>query len=607
MPYDAIIIGAGHNGLTCGAYLARQGLKVLVLERREVIGGCCPTEESIPGRPGFHINRGGVDHQHICSGPVPKELELEKHGLEYLWHEPLWFFPFDDGSSWLVWRDVEKTCQELAAFAPDEVDAYRRWHAFWEDALRLLEPFDLGPPPSLADMMLSTETAEMSELMRALLTPPVVFIDRFFRDPRLKGAMAWWSVQTGTPPTKPGSTLAMSLQSGSHLSGSARPKGGSGALSQALANVIQAAGGEVRVSSPVARVHVHGGRASAVTTEAGETIEASRCVVSAIDARRLFLGLMDEADVPKNLLMRVPQISVTSASLFKVDLALSERPVFDRYGARPEQTIASPIIAPSLDYVYDGWLDIVAGRPSRAPGLWCACCTALDPSLAPAGKHTLWLSQFAPFSLAGGHSWDDIKEDVADQVVDTFCKYAPNTRNAIEGRLVTSPLDWHRLTGNINGCAWHVDMELHQSWGMRPLPELSGYRAPIPGLYLSGSGTHPGGGITGIPGRNAALEVLRDLGHRPPGKGVSARIHELLPLSRASRRFGWITGGSVVFYFGSAVAGRAVGGRAGTPPQMKAHGWYPDPGAPLKEIALRMANLRLGPRPRSGQGRGSDR
>jgi len=539
--YDSIIIGGGHNGLTCGAYLAKQGLKVLVLERRDVIGGCCTTEEAIPGCPGFLVNRGGVDHQHMCSGPVPKELDLEKHGLEYLWHEPLWFFPYDDGSSWLVWRDVERTCEELAKFAPGEVENYRRWHGFWEHALHMLEAFDTGPPPTMADMLASTETPEMQELYRALVTPPVVFIDRFFTDDRLKAAMAWWAVQTGTPPTRPGSTLAMSLQSGSHLSGSARPKGGSGALCRALANVITSAGGEVALNAHVSRIHMRNGTASGVSTEGGETYEASRHVVSAIDAKRVFLNLMDEADVPSGLISRVKQISTTSASLFKVDLALSELPVFERYGGLAEQTIASPIIAPSLQYIYDGWVDIMGGQPSREPGLWCACCTALDPSLAPEGKHTLWLSQFAPYNLSGGRPWEDIKEQVADQVVDAFSRYAPNTKDAVIGRLTTAPDDWHRLTDNINGCAWHVDMEMHQAWGYRPLPELSQYRTPIPNLYLTGSGSHPGGGITGIPGRNAALEVLRDMGQRPHKKGLAAKVREWAGLYRSFRRFRQMT------------------------------------------------------------------
>jgi len=534
--FDAIIIGGGHNGLACGAYLAQAGLSVLVLERREVLGGCCPTED-FPGLPGFRINRGGVDHQHICSGPVPAELELEKHGLEYLWHEPLWFFPYPDGASWLVWRDVDQTCEELATFAPDEVENYRRWHEWWTQALHMLEPFDVVPPPSLADMMLSTETAEMQELWRALLTPPTVFIDRFFSDERLKGAMAWWSVQTGTPPTKPGSTLAMSLQSGSHLSGSARPKGGSGALSDALAHVITSAGGQVLTGQHVERIIVEGNRAKAVVTATGETFEARRCIVSGLDARRVFLKLIPEADVPSGVLGRVRQISVASASLFKVDLALSERPVFSNHGSRPEQTIASPIIAPSLQYVYDGWLDIQAGQPSREPGLWCACATALDPSLAPEGRHTLWLSQFAPYELSGGKSWDDVREQVADQIVGTFCRYAPNVKDAIIGRLITTPLDWERLTDNPRGCAWHVDMELHQAWGLRPLPELSQYRTPVEGLYLTASGTHPGGGITGLPGRNAAHQVLRDLEHRVPKKGLVSLARGYLKLWRSFQRF----------------------------------------------------------------------
>jgi beta-carotene ketolase (CrtO type) len=539
--YDSIIIGGGHNGLTCGAYLAKHGLRVLVLERREVAGGCCTTEE-MPENPGFFVNRGGVDHQHMCAGPVPKELELEKHGLEYLWHEPLWFFPYDDGSSWLVWRDVEKTCEELARFAPQEVESYRRWHEFWEHALHLLEAFDVGPPPTMADMLAATETAAMQELYRALVTPPVVFIDRFFTDDRLKGAMAWWAVQTGTPPTRPGSTLAMGLQSGSHLSGGARPKGGSGALCRALVSIIESAGGTVALNNHVSEVYMANGRATGVTTQEGETFEAGKHVISAIDAKRLFLELMDEGDVPSGLLQRVRQVSVTSASLFKVDLALSARPVFERFGALPEQTLASPIIAPTLSYVMDGWIDIESGRPSREPGLWCACCTALDPSLAPEGKHTLWLSQFAPFRLAGGRSWDDVREETADRAIETFARYAPNVRSAVLGRQVTSPLDWRRLTDNTNGCAWHVDMEMHQAWGFRPLPELSQYRTPIPNLYLTGSGSHPGGGITGLPGRNAALEILKDMGQRTPKKGLTGLVKEWMGLYRSFRRFRRMTG-----------------------------------------------------------------
>ena len=539
--YESIVVGGGHNGLTCGAYLAKQGLRVLVLERRDVLGGCCTTEE-MPENPGFYVNRGGVDHQHMCSGPVPKELELEKHGLEYLWHEPLWFFPHDDGSSWLVWRDVERTCEALAGFAPQEVENYRRWHEFWEHALHMLEAFDVGPPPTMADMLAATETAEMQELYRALVTPPIVFIDRFFTDDRLKAAMAWWAVQTGTPPTRPGSTLAMGLQSGSHLSGGARPKGGSGALCRALASIIESAGGKVALNSHVSKVHVASGRATAVTTQGGETFEAGKHVVSAIDAKRLFLDLMDEADVPSGLLRRVKQVSVTSASLFKVDLALSARPVFERYGGLPEQTLASPIVAPSLGYVLDGWIDIESGRPSREPGLWCACCTALDPSLAPEGQHTLWLSQFAPFRLAEGRSWEDIKEHTADRALETFARYAPNTKHAVLGRLITSPLDWRRLTDNTNGCAWHVDMEMHQAWGFRPLPELSRYRTPIPNLYLTGSGAHPGGGITGLPGRNAALEILKDMGHGVPKKGLVGLVRGWMALYRSFRRFRKMTG-----------------------------------------------------------------
>lgn len=535
--YDAIIIGAGHNGLTCAAYLAKSGLKVLVLERRDIIGGCCTTEEAIPGCPGFRIDLGAVNHQHMCAGPVVQELQLARHGLQYLWHEPLWFFPYAGQAGWLVWRDVDRTCHELSSFAPQEVEAYRRWHGFWESALHLLEPLDLAPPPTPADMMLSTEAARMQELWRAMLTPPAVLIDRYFQDPRVRATMAWWATQRGTGLLQAGSTPALSLQSAGHLTGAARPSGGSGALCEALRRLIVAAGGEVLVGSSVVRVHIKAGRATAVGTEAGELFETSGCVVSSIDAGRLFLGLLDESDVPRGLVGRVKQVSVASAALFKVDLALSEVPVFKRHGSRPEQTIASPVLAPSLEHVRDAWADIIAGRPSESPVLWAACPTALDPSLAPEGGHTLWLAQFAPFALAGGRSWDEVKQEAADRAVETFCGYAPNTRDAILGRLVTSPLDRQRLTGNTNGCPWHVDMGLHQSWGLRPLPELSRYRTPITNLYLTGSGCHPGGGLTGLPGRNAALEVLRDAGHKVRSVTLRSAARNYLGLLKSLLHF----------------------------------------------------------------------
>lgn len=231
--------------------------------------------------------------------------------------------------------------------------------------------------------------------------------------------MAWWATQRGTGPVQAGSALALNLQSAGHLTGGVRPRAGSRALCQALRRLI------------------------AVSTQAGECFETSGCVVSSIDVGRLFLGLLGEGDVPRGLAGRVEQVSVASAPLLKIDLVLAEVPVFERHGSRPEQTIASPVLAPSWDYVRDAWADIAAGRPAEGPALWSACPMALDVSLAPEGGHTLWLAPFAPFALSGGRSWDEAKQAVAHRAEETFCRYAPNTRDAIPGRLVTSP--W---TGN---------------------------------------------------------------------------------------------------------------------------------------------------------------
>jgi phytoene dehydrogenase-like protein len=222
-------------------------------------------------------------------------------------------------------------------------------------------------------------------------------------------------------------------------------------------------------------------------------------------------------------------------ALLKVDVALSGLPVFDRYGGKPEQTLATSCIAPSMTYIEEAFDDIMHGHPSRKPALWCAVASHLDPTLAPPGKHTLWLSQFAPARLSDGRSWDEARDEVADNMIATWCQYAPNTRDLTIDRHISSPLDWERRTGNLNGSAFHVAMTVNQLWGFRPTPALSRYRTPIQGLYLSGSGSHPGGGVTGLPGRNTAMEVLADLGHKPPRKGMIASGKEMLRMYRAFR------------------------------------------------------------------------
>lgn len=535
--YDIIVIGGGHNGMVAGGYLAKAGLKVIVLEKWKFLGGCSATAEVIPSCPGFKFNVGGIDHIHILGAPVVKDLELDKFGFKYLYHDPLWFFPYPDGNSFTIYKSIDQSCDQISRFAPEDVEAYREFHQLWESVLQLLEPFDLGPPPSFGDLAQLTEgTMQGEELLQFLLTPPKVFIERWFKSPYLRGLFGWWAIQVGSPPHVPGAVLATGLQTTTHLLGMARPEGGSGALTDAIQRQIEHHGGSVRTEAEVTKILVKDGRAAGVRLHNGEEIACTKGVISQIDAVRVFTRLLDESEVPADLLRKVRQIEIGDVALFKVDVALNGLPVFERYGGKPESTLATSCIAPSMDYVEEAFDDIMHGRPSGNPALWCVVASHLDPTLAPPGKHTLWLSQFAPAKLSDGRSWDEAREEVADRMIDTWCEYAPNTRDLIIDRHISSPLDWERRTGNLNGNAFHVAMTVNQLLGFRPIPALSRYRTPIQGLYLSGSGTHPGGGITGIPGRNTAMEVMADLGQRRSRKSACASVREVVRMYQAFRK-----------------------------------------------------------------------
>ena len=535
--FDYIIIGGGHNGMVAAGYLAKAGLHVIVLEKWKFLGGCSATAEVIPTCPGFKFNLGGVDHIHILGTPVVRELELEKFGFKYLYHDPLWFFPYPDGNCFPIYRSIERSCEEIARFAPEDAEAYRDFNNLWQEILHILEPFDLGPPPSLADLARVAEGClKGEELLQFLLTPPKTFIERWFKSPYLRGLFAWWAIQVGSSPRQPGAVLATGLQTTSHLVGMARPEGGSGALTDALRRLVEHHGGVVRTEAEVTRILLNKNRVTGVRLQDGEEIACSKGVVSQIDAVRVFTRLLDESDVPGDLLAKVRNIEIGDVALFKVDVALDGLPVFERYGGKPEFTLATQCIAPSMDYVEEAFDDILHGRPSTHPALWCAVPSHLDPTLAPEGKHTLWLSQFAPARLADGRSWDEARDEVADNMIATYCQYAPNTHDLIIDRHISSPLDWERRTGNLNGNAFHIAMTVNQLMGFRPIPALSRFRTPIQGLYLSGSGVHPGGGITGLPGRNTAMTVLSDLGHRPRRKCLLEQVKQLIGMYRALRR-----------------------------------------------------------------------
>lgn len=360
--------------------------------------------------------------------------------------------------------------------------------------------------------------AGAGSLVQFFLSNPMDFIARYFRTAEMRGMMAWWACQTASPPWQPGSSvLASSLAPATHLTGKARPKGGSGALSSVLADMItHAYGGKVLTGCRVTKVIVRKGRVRGVEwleASTGKTSSASSAIViSSADARTLLTSLVERDEVPSWLLSEVGRIYYSPCGLCKVDILLSRGSEFGESptGDPRDLSIATAIIAPHYEYVVGGWLQILSGVPASRPSLWCVEATALDDSLAPEGYHTLWLSQFAPRTLADGKSWREIKEEVGLTMFRTHAQYAGLSESDIIDIVVTTPEDMSELVLSVD--PFGVGMNIDQMMSFRPSPSLSRYRTPIKGLYLTGSGTHPGGGITGVPGRNSALEVLYDLG-----------------------------------------------------------------------------------------------
>ncbi len=539
---DYVVIGGGHNGLVCAGYLARAGLRVTVLEAYQVLGGYCTTEE-IPAAPAYKLNIGALEHIGILDVPFVKELELERYGLEYLQREELYLFPFLDGTDIPIYRSVERTADAIAKVSPHDARAYGPFMEFSDAFMAILGAVSFGPPPTfgeLAALMDAQVGLDTDQLLWSLFTCPRAVLDVWFDHPQVKAALAYYGAHTQTAPSRPGAGYAPCILVASHFSGVARPRGGSGKLVDALALAVQSCGGTVRTNARVKRVLVEGGRAAGVELTGGEIIRAAKGVVSSIDARRLLLELVDPSHTPGELRRRLQNLRIASTNIseFKIDAALSGPLDWSRTPHGEELSVGMQLLCPSLDYLDGVFADIQRGLAPEEPAMMTGSASVLDPTLAPPGGHTLWLSSFAPYERRDGRSWDEAKGEFAERLLDRFSLYVPNVRDVLVAAEVTSPLDWHRRTGAIRGNPNHLDMTLDQILGYRPLPELSGYRTPIVGLYLSGSGTHPGGGLSGIPGMNTAQVVLQDLGLVPPPskKGLLERAKKLASLLQVYRK-----------------------------------------------------------------------
>ncbi len=527
--YDVIIIGAGHNGLVTAGYLAKAGRRVLVLERRDQVGGAAVTEEVFPG---FRFSSCADGSGYLCE-EVRRDL---KPDVEILTVDPVAFAPQPDGSRLAIWRDPAKTAAEIAQFSSADAE---RYPAFVEllgkiaavvGGLARVAPPDV-PDVSLRDVLSLRPLAgpvralgrkHVNDLLRVLPMPVADLLDEWFESDVVKGAIAANGVRDITWGPKEAGTAYTLLYnwalSGNGLFRSAGViKGGIGALTQALATSARSFGAEIRTGAVVESIETEEGRAVGVKL-AGETTLRAPVIVSNADPRTTFLELLDPYTLGAKLVRHVRNIKYRGSAA-RVLLALSELPEFtalasDGSGAGAEDStrlLQSPIqIAPTLDYLQRAYDCTKYGEFSTQPYLDVMIPTLLDPSLAPAGQHVMSITaKYAPYQLRDG-DWDAQRETFGDVVIDTLAEYAPKVRDAILHRRVLTPPDLEAAYGLPEGNPSHGEMTLDQFFHMRPIPGYARYRSPIDGLYLCGAGCHPGGGVTGIPGYNAARAILSD-------------------------------------------------------------------------------------------------
>ncbi|MDJ0725336.1 MAG: NAD(P)/FAD-dependent oxidoreductase [Prochloraceae cyanobacterium] len=535
--YDVIIIGAGHNGLVCAAYLLKAGLKVLLLEKRSVPGGAATTEEVIPDlAPGFKFNLCAIDHEFIFLGPVIEELELAKYGLKYLYCDPSVFCPHPDGKYFLAYRSLARTCQEIARYSSRDAEKYAEFIDYWQTLMGAVSPMFNAPPQAILEIASNFNSSSLKDVfktvgsvkkaldfIRTMISSPEELLDEWFDTEIVKAPLARLAAEIGAPPSQKGTTSGLMMLAMRHGHGIARPQGGTGALTDALVKLVKSKGGVILCDRTVKEVIIDdNNRAVGVKVAGGEEYRASKGIISNIDVQRLFLELVDPAAVnaaDPELGERVKRRIVNNnETILKIDCALSELPKFEAGGGDREHLIGTVLIADSVKQVEKAHTLANLGEiPDEDPSMYLDFPTVLDPSMAPAGKHTLWIEFFAPYQIAGaegtglnGTGWtDELKNQVADRVIDKLAQYAPNVKDAIVARRVESPAELGVRLGAYKGNYYHLDMTLDQMIFLRPLPEIANYKTPIDGLYLSGAGTHPGGSISGMPGRNCAKVFLR--------------------------------------------------------------------------------------------------
>jgi phytoene dehydrogenase-like protein len=521
---DAIIIGAGHNGLVCAAYLAQAGRRVLVLERRELVGGCAVTEELWPG---YRVSSASYLTS-LLQERVIRDLDLGRFGYKVDAKDPAFFSPFPDGRYLFMWQDSARTLEEIAKFSRHDAAVFPAYEDHLERLSQVVEGLLLTTPPEfppqglgdfvdylkLAGKMRGLSPQEIVGLVKIFTQSAVEFLDQWFESDQFKVTLATDAViGANGGPRSPGTAYILLH----HVMGSVAGhrglwgfvRGGMGGVSDAIAASARSRGAEIRTNAGVDHIKIANGRARGVVLEGGEEIDAN-IVISNLTPQLTFLHLIESSELPPDFLQAIRKYRSEGTSC-KINLALNGLPNFRALpGAMGPQHRATMHLCPSLEYIERAWDDAKYGHPSQSPMLEMTVPTMYDPSLAPEGKHIMGIFiQYAPYTLRDGN-WDELREPFAYRCLELIEEYAPGFRDLIIDKQVLTPLDLERRFGLTGGNIFHGEMSLDQMFVMRPVAGSARYRTPIRGLYMCGSGTHPGGGVMGAPGYNAAREILKD-------------------------------------------------------------------------------------------------
>jgi phytoene dehydrogenase-like protein len=521
---DVVIVGGGHNGLVCAFYLAKAGRRVTVLERREIVGGAAITEEF---HPGFRNSVASYSVS-LLHPKVIADMELGRHGLKVVIRPTAYFAPDAAGGYLMLGRDEAENDATLRRLSPKDRNAYRAYHARLDVLVDLLRDLLLKTPPDvgggLGDMLSAAGVAQrlgrldlegQRDLLDLFGKSAGEILDDWFETDVLKGVLGFDAIVGAyASPYTPGSAYVLLHHVFGEVNGVkgawGHAMGGMGAITQAMARACKEAGVEIRISSPVREVIFENDRAAGVVLEGGETIRA-KAVASNIHPQLLYGKLIPEAALPTDFAKRIRNWR-SGSGVFRMNVALSELP---RFGCLPETPgrhhAASILIAPSLGYLDQAYVDAKQQGWARKPAIEMHIPSVLDDSLAPKGAHvaSLFCQHFAP-ELPDGSSWDEHRDAAAETIIAAIDEHAPGFRASIVGRMQLSPLDLERKIGLVGGDIFHGQLGLDQLFSARPVLGHGDYRGPFEGLYMCGSSTHPGGGVTGLPGHNAAREILRD-------------------------------------------------------------------------------------------------